>query len=379
MKISEIMDYDRLLDRIHSGHVRVRKHPADSGLLILNYTEKAQYERVWDDVTKQCRGLIVQVADGGRPQDALVVARPWPKFFNLGERDDLNGVGLGTPVEAYDKMDGSLGILYPAPDGDYAIATRGSFESDQAIHATEVFRERYADYFAPNPRLTYLFEIVYPENRIVLDYGDLDDLVLLGVRYTATGQNLALDAPWKWPGTIVESLPAKTLGAALILPDRKNAEGMVLHLPGNDMVKIKQEDYVRLHKLVTGLNERAVWEHLAANEGRIDQLLMVIPDEFHAWTQKVADDLLDRFEEIQGRVHAAYHEIVGVLAEGPLYGMEGEREYRKAFADMAREHTPLNGALFQMLDGRDISDGIWKTLRPRGDSKSLLNRSEDNS
>jgi putative RNA ligase len=36
--------------------------------------------------------------------------------------------------------------------------------------------------------MTVLVEIVYPANRIVLDYGGLDDLILLGAVDIATGR-----------------------------------------------------------------------------------------------------------------------------------------------------------------------------------------------
>lgn len=46
------------------------------------------------------------------------------------------------------------------------IATRGSFESDQALWATEWIQKRFrpVDFLAG---YTYLYEIIYPENRVV--------------------------------------------------------------------------------------------------------------------------------------------------------------------------------------------------------------------
>jgi len=368
--LGDLFKIDDLEIELQNGFVRERLHPHDRTLTILNYTEKAQYERVWNDVTTQCRGLIVNnVTDE-------IIARPWPKFFNYGEHPE--GVFyLGAPVAAQDKMDGSLGILYPAPDG-WAIATRGSFESEQAIHATEVLREDYPD-FEPIPGLTYLFEIIYPGNRIVLDYGDLDDLVLLDVLATDNGRSAypAL-VQMGWPGPVVGTLPAKTLGEALDLPDRKNAEGIVITLTNSGMkLKIKQEDYVRLHKIVTGLNERVVWEHLAANEGRIDQLLMVVPDEFHDWVREVSERLLSQYEEVQGRAHAAYHAVVDDLSDWGMDDGLDLRAYRKTFAEQAATWDDLRPFLFMLLDGRDISAAIWKTLKPKGETASLLNRTED--
>src|SRR4051812_9325678 len=114
---------------VTDGYIRVQHHPT-LPLHIANYTEKAQYEHVWNDVTLNCRGLIYD--DNNR-----IVARPYPKFFNYGDTDNTGPLDLDASIIAVDKLDGSLGILYPTPDGP-AVATRGSFTSDQAVHATEL-------------------------------------------------------------------------------------------------------------------------------------------------------------------------------------------------------------------------------------------------
>lgn len=207
---------------VADGYVRRQVHP-EHPLAILNYSEKAQFEGVWDVVTLNCRGLVYNV------ETSEVVARPFRKFFNHGQ---LAGPRLDLDAEVIvtDKADGSLGILYPTPDGGHAFATRGSFTSEQATHATELWRHRYADRFTPLPGVTYLFEIIYPTNRIVLDYQGLDDLVLLGAISIATGRDVT-DAIEAWPGPRVEQFSYATLAEAVAAPPRANAEGLVVFFP----------------------------------------------------------------------------------------------------------------------------------------------------
>ena len=374
MKLQDLFDVVDLHREIREGFVRVRTHPHDPQLGILNYTEKAQYDKHWNDVTRQCRGLIYDSRSGE------VLARPFDKFFNLGE----HAPGIFAPeaqVEVTDKMDGSLGILYYGPQG-WAIATRGSFESEQAIHATDVLRDKYLaeGCWVPDSGLTYLFEIVYPENRIVLDYGDQDDLVLIGVRDiesgTTWGPRYRGLLHHSWPGPRAKTFPAGTFRQALEIADRPNAEGIVVRFMASDLrVKVKQDDYVRLHKLVTGLNERAVWEHLAEHRGTYGNLLASVPDEFHEWVTVTAEAFLDAHEALHGWAHAEYRDIVAGL---PFESVDAkDRDYRAAFASWARE-TEHPALIFQMLDGRDISPAIWKTLKPKGETASLMNRNEDN-
>ena len=145
MNIKSIMG----MAAVAAGLVRVQRHPT-LPLRIFNYTEQAVFGRHWTAVTRTCRGLVA-AADG------RIVARPWPKFFNHGELA-TEALDLAAPVEVTDKADGSLGILYPVPNG-HAVATRGSFTSEQALHATSTFVDRYAGRWSPLPGWTHLFEI----------------------------------------------------------------------------------------------------------------------------------------------------------------------------------------------------------------------------
>lgn len=356
--LSEILEPTTLKQLIADGYIRERFHPDDDSLRILNYAEKAQYERNWTHETKTCRGLIVRGEE--------IVARSWPKFFNYGEHEE-GSLDLAVEVEVTDKADGSLGILYMAPDGDWAISTRGSFASEQAIHATQLFRDRYLNQWNPTVGVTYLFEIVFPDNRIVLDYGRMDDLILLGAVDNRTGRLFGPRGAHYWPGPRTETFPAGTLAEALAIEPRHNAEGLVVRYRDTGlMVKIKQDDYVRLHKLITGLSERSVWEHLSLHDGDYVGLLNTIPDEFHGWVETKAEDLLEKHEVICGRAHYAHHQLSYELGDG-----FERRDY--AIAAQDNVDRPL---LFMLLDGRDIGPAIWKSLKPFG-SNPMKHISED--
>jgi RNA ligase len=143
-------------------------------------------------------------------------------------------------VHVTDKADGSLGILYPLPSGGWAMSTRGSFASEQAAHATQVLNERYGD-FQPAPGVTTLVEIVYPQNRIVLDYAGMDDLILLGGVEVATGTVYDTASFPDWTGPRTATFEAATLADALALEPRANAEGIVVRdLTTGAMIKIKR-------------------------------------------------------------------------------------------------------------------------------------------
>jgi RNA ligase len=354
LNLHDLLDRRSLAAMLDEGYVRQQVHPTEP-LAILNYTEKAAYDNVWNAVTLACRGLIWNTATGE------IVARPFRKFFNHGQvgAPDLD---LDAEVIVTDKQDGSLGILYPLPSGGHAIATRGSFASEQAIHATQVWNDRYAGRVTAPAGLTLLFEIVYPTNRIVCDYGDLDDLVLLGAVSIATGESCQPDPVLcgGWPGPVTETFAYTTLAEALAAESRPNAEGLVVHfVDADERLKVKYAEYVRLHRLVTGVTARTVWEHMVAGNP-LNDLIEPLPDEFHDWVRNVAAGILARVEAEEYRLGEVYREV---LARMPAGWSANDRAGRKDFAMVAAAH-PDKWALFNQLDGKDIYGELLKRAKP---------------
>lgn len=385
MNLYQIIPAEGLADAIAAGHVKRQFH-ATEPLAILNYTATCMWDRAWTPVTRACRGIIY------RTDTLEVVARPFRKFFNHGE-PEAGTLDANAPCVCADKMDGSLGILYPLPSGGHAIATRGSFQSEQAQRATALWRERYADRVTVPPGVTLLAEIVYPANRIVLNYGDLDDLVYLAAVDIATGRTVPFA---DWPGPRATVFAFATLAEALRAPPRPNAEGLVLHFPETDeRVKLKQDDYVALHRIMTGTSPRRLWEYLcvdackgwvrepkhwqrlgldparaesvlAAGPDWQETMLAAVPDEFYGWVR-------DTIAEIRTGVATMRQEIEAAFAR--LAPWRGDRKVYAAMALLER-HPP---AMFALVDGREIETYLWKQAYPAAAKagSGWLNRSED--
>ncbi len=328
--------HERLQPLVDQHYVSVQKHPT-LDLWIYNYTQKAQYERLWTDEILMCRGLILDAS-------GAIVSRPFPKFFNLEEK----GPDWTPPSDRFEvtqKLDGSLGIMYSADDGPM-LATRGSFTSDQARHATAILRRRYNHLPWDTRSFTYLFEIIYPANRIVVDYGQLDDLILLAVLDTQSGEELALPA-W-FPNHVTRYDGLHDLAALKGLAEA-NAEGFVVRFTTGERVKVKFDEYVRLHRLVTGVTARSIWEILS-HGGTLDELLERVPEEFEEWVKKTEADLRSRFAAIQEQCRTDFEQL-------------SRNESRAAFAAEAktRLYPPI---LFAMYDNKPYDHIIWKLIKP---------------
>ncbi len=320
--------------------VIVQKHK-NTDYFIYNYGPKAQYERIWNDITIQCRGLILD-------SNYNVIARPFKKFFNLEEHtnDDIPLI----PFEVYEKMDGSLGILYWIDDKPY-IATRGSFESDQAIYATNILHNRYK-YVIPklDKTKTYLFEIIYPENRIVVNYGDVDDLVLLAVIDKETGLDCELE-PIGFP--VVRRYDGVKDIYDLKKLEENNKEGFVVKFQNGFRLKVKFEEYCRLHKILTQVSNKTVWEYLSQGKD-FDELLDRVPDEFYNWVKDTKSTLENNYKSIEEESNKLFHR----------FHSWNLGETRADFAEYAKKqkHPAI---LFKMLDGKDYSGVIWKHIKPK--------------
>jgi RNA ligase len=350
-----------LSELIANGTIKATRHPT-APLTIYNYTAVCQYEQRWCDTSRACRGLILH-------DDGSIVARPFPKFHNSDEHP-RSDIVFSKPFTITEKLDGSLGILYH--DGsDYAIATRGSFTSSQARKATELLRSQYSD-FQPQSGITYLFEIIFPGNRIVVDYGEREELVLLAVLETESGRDV--DLPNTWPGSVartfdVQCRPLEVMDS-LALTDDGNNEGVVLRFDWpktgpQTRVKVKLAEYKRLHKLIFMTTTKTVWEALSTNSS-LEEMLDRVPDEFHAWLRDTISQLETSFAAIDSEARRLFAEIVENVGA----------DDRKAFAELATKSGRYAPMLFKLLDGLPIDQIIWKQIRPEF-AKPFKSQSED--
>lgn len=336
--------------------ITVRAHP-EIDLYIANYTPQVQFDKLWgrSPLLPLCRGLIFAGGSG------IIKARPFEKFFNYGEYDGPLPEG---PYEVTEKMDGSLGILYWV-HGDPRIATRGSFESEQAVEGTRILREKYGLIAETvwQPVRTYLFEIIYPENRIVVNYGDRRDLVLLGVVDNETG----LTIPWTEEAReqCVFPLPRQYDAPLEVLKrmDVDNFEGFVVHWPKeNFRLKVKLDEYLRLHKILTGVSARTIWQALK-NGDNIDAWIENVPDEFADFIERTVKALNEEFYRKSSAAQRVYDGIMERF-EGFAY------PDRKQFAMEATKYA-CRDILFLMFDERPWADRIWTRIYPPADTPTF--------
>lgn len=326
-----------------AGWLIKQTHPT-LPLTIWNYSQATQYDGKWDEITLQCRGLVTD--DVGN-----VVARPFRKFFNMEENKH-------TPTEEFDvftKEDGSLGIAFNYK-GDWIFTSRGSFTSEQAMWATEFINQNLVHGVAAmfNKELTYLFEVVYKENRIVVDYGDYEGIILLGAINTKTGEELSYDKllQYAYFFDVVKKYDGISDYSTLKGMISDNAEGFVIRFSNGDRMKIKGEEYLRLHRIMTEISTKTVWECLKSGN-LVNTILNDVPDEFFDKIKEYEEELLLEFDRVRQMAIDEYAHIVFQV------GVEDRKKFAMRVKDSKYPHL-----MFAMLDKKDWNPIIWDIIKP---------------
>ena len=263
------------LNEYYNNGLLKREYSEEYGLYIWNYTEKVQFENLWDDITIQCRGLITDTKGN-------IITKSFNKFFNL-EEDKYNKDYKNFNITK--KLDGSMGILFYY-NNNWIFTTRSSFVSDQCIYVKNNILPKY-DLNLLDKAITYIFEIIYPENLIVVKY-DFRDIILIGVFKDLNEIELP-DCQFKK----VEKCNYSDFKDLAQL-DIDNEEGFVVKFDNGDRCKIKFAKYLELHRIRSNLSTKTVYEAFCNNS--LQQLIDSIQDEFYNIVKDYYKELEEEYE-----------------------------------------------------------------------------------
>ena len=322
--------YEGMHAAVRAGTVVVSR---EAGLEQFTYTAVCRFEKQWDLFSLLARGLILDPAARG------VVATPFPKFFNFGE---LIESLPNEPFEVSEKIDGSLGIVFH-DHCHWHVATKGRLTSEQAVWATDFLNTRCAaDRLVPGT--TYLVEIVYPQNRIVIPYG-FEALFLLGA-YDDAGDELpraALAQVAQEAGLRLVPAHAYASFEELLRDARglpRDREGFVVRFASGLRIKLKGEQYCRIHRLITCCTPLALWEAMM-NGQDLDAIRGEMPEEMTRDFDTIWRLLRARLEAVLAEVRAAVERTaqlsdkeLGLLVQSEAGGLSPAQ---RKFLFMARK------------------------------------------
>lgn len=363
MSFSELKD--GLFSEVAEGNISVTYHPEFKDLALFKYTVDCVAGRNWNKFTLMARGLILDL------QNKLVVASPFIKFFNYGEIETCSVSIVESDFTVTEKVDGSLGIMFYY-EGKWRIATAGSFVSEQAKWA-EKWVEDNLNFNQVNKFDTYLFEIVYPENRIVVYY-DFSGLVLIGV-IDAFGEEYSYEKT-KQVADCLKIRCAKQYLFNDMNSIVKNAEGLdqnhegyVIRFKNGVRLKVKGDEYVRIHRLISRVTPLAVWESML-NGDNLDDVKKDLPEEmekdFENMISILEGKLANVVKELEEAHKATEHlsdKEVGILLnnhDGVFSDMTSKKGIRYVFLRRRENfYGPLNDY------SSNVRRRVFNTFKPK--------------
>jgi len=344
-----------LLDMIRAevavGRVSEQTHPAFPHLSIFKYTETCAFEDGWNPINRICRGIIFNTTTGD------LIARSFPKFFNIGERPEssLENLPQGA-FEVFEKMDGSMGSLYKLPTGEWAVATPGSMDSPQAREATKMLSQYDLSTIPDN--VTPVVEIIYPENRIVVDYADRRELILLTVfnRDGSEWSTLEVDGLAIFCGfgrpKIYGHIDLENLTFA------ENAEGYVIRFTSGLRVKAKSPVYVMAHRFLTNVSIPRVVE--GCRDGSIAAVAAQCPPTWQATLDDLVALVNNKFVALNKLIHQ-YWAAVSTQSSG-ISPSHDPKEWKKQCALWIQVNVPkaYQAGVFQLVSNKEPTEWLWK-------------------
>ena len=348
--------YHGLMVEVAKDNVKVIE---EGDLRLFSYTVDCNFDNQWNEFSLISRGFILDVAA------KKIVALSFPKFFNWGE------TGYFLPDEPFtitDKKDGSLGIVF-YHGGKWNVATRGSFHSEQARWAAE-WLHKNVNTETMSKHYTYLAEIIYHENKIVIPY-DFEGLVLIGAYDLTTGfevpriilKNMALRFGIRITEEYEYDSIDELVEIAQTLPATR--EGFVVRFQSGYRLKIKGDEYCRVHKLISNVKPIYIWECMVNGDG-MDEIRKQLPEELLVDFDSMRKILQAKFDSFMSQIEAE-HERTKHMSDKELGLSLKERkgdmnEVVRNTVFLVRKKNLLEEAY---VGGSGMRETVFKMFKPK--------------
>lgn len=286
--------------------LRTISYTQKDNLLLLKYSKNI-WNTGWHNLAKQCRGKVINF------KTREIVSYPFNKFFNLNEVEETDLDKMQSLLDdadyisVTDKKDGSA-IIVTNYNGEIIVNTNGEFNNDQIKWAKKLLLDKYNYFYNNVPSgYTFVFELIHPENRIVLDYGDEEKLYLLAIRDLSNLKLLRynnlvkiaklfyLDITESFEFTCLDDFIDKTVN------ETKNIkEGWVFRvIKGKEdiMFKLKYQEYFRLSRIKSIPSLKKIYTLLQM--GTLDDVLSVSESDIKDTVMKEVQSLFDYMERFK--------------------------------------------------------------------------------
>ena len=334
--------YNKLQEEVKNGYV-VAHRSEYKPITNYTYSRLTEQENHWNEITLKTRGLILD-------DNRRIIFNCPEKFFNFRQNDFADNVydEIKDNFKIYEKLDGSA--IWVVRDSEYGlvISSKSSFNSEHAQWAREIIKEKFFPSVVTfEEGICYCFELIHPENRIVVDYGEEKTLKLWGLK-TQYGETIELET--NRVNTSFFETP-KFLGTnkdKSVIENyirQSNVEGVVLKGAGDNRIKIKSQTYLELHRIKTECTPNRIFEILESGRRISD---FDFPDEFINDILFYENIYLAKYEQLKNRIESAAR----------IFKNLSDKEVGQAEID-----NFLKAGIFCIRKNKDMSKHIWKKVK----------------
>jgi len=253
MKLLEFIKENKDWESILAEKPYCLKIKKDDDYTLLSYDQI--HSDFYNEVVRECRGIILE------NKTLTPVCVPFFKFGNYGE-GYVSDIDWGSAT-TQEKVDGSL-IKVWFHNGKWRVSTNGTIDAYKCdIGQVDFLKidcpyKYFGDLFDKakenaglnfddlNKDYTYMFELVSPYNKVVIEYKDIE-IYHIGTRNNKTFEELNVDLGIKKPKVFNLSTLEDCLNSASQLP--YNEEGYVVVDKYWNRIKIKSPQYVAVHHI----------------------------------------------------------------------------------------------------------------------------------
>jgi len=309
-------------------------------------------------IRRECRGLLFY-------PDGRIMSRRLHKFFNVNERDETaaHKVDLGRPHVILEKLDGSMITPVYTEAGIRWGTKMGITDVSQQAEAFVLRNGGYQE-FAAECRIagvTPIFEWCSRKQRIVVDYPE-DQLVLIAMRDNVTGaytpyQTMkGLGSYWHIP--VVRAYAGTSHNMQSLVDETRATEGMegwIIRFDDGQMLKVKGEWYLRIHKTKDGLTLEKNVIDMIVNE-KLDDVKPFMLDEDR---RRVEDFEKEFWEGVSNSVDIYERYFQSALSAGL-----DRKSYALQWMPTVKDNDPFAPPyVFARFDGKDPRTLVLEAIR----------------
>ena len=346
MKIQEFIKQNDNWEQILAEKPYCLKVKKDDEYTLLSYDQiKSDF---YNEIVRECRGIILE------NKTLEPVCIPFYKFGNYGEgyvpNIDWNS------ARTQEKVDGSL-IKVWFHNGKWRVSTNGTIDAYKCEigqvdllkldcpykYFGELFdkaKENVGlDFDKLNKDYTYMFELVSPYNKVVIEYKEIT-IYHIGTRNNRTLEELDIDIGVHKPKQFALGTLQECLDSASKLP--YNEEGYVVVDKDWNRIKIKSPQYVAVHHIKNNgdVNIASIVQLIRTNE---------------------IGEFLTYFAEYTNNVNIIKSKISNILLglnNGLLEIKDKEFATQKDFA-LAVKDRPFSAFFFSWNKDKSLTPETW--------------------